>query len=329
MERREFMKGATAVAAVAATLGRGRAATTQDKRSRIAIMMFGFNRLVKTNQPPAPDRTIELMEVGELCADRFHVHNVEIQSTYFPSTEMSYLRDFKARMAKTKTRVSQINLEFNNPILQLTSDTAVGRLAMFDLHRVWYDKAVFLGCPRVLINQGTPTQENKLLAISNLKQLVAIAPKGLKVSIENRPGGGGLRGAPGAPPAPGAAARGAQGGQPAQAAQAPSPAAAPRPSGPPSYILLVEILKAAGAYGCCDCGNFGNQPDELEGIKAMLPITSGSMHIGLAFDLAKSVAATREMNYQGLYSLKAGGQAGGSDPLDATQKILDGVLAGI
>ena len=51
------------------------------------------------------------MDIGQICADRFKVHNVELQSNYFPSTEMSYLKDLKTRLDKTKTKVVQINIE--------------------------------------------------------------------------------------------------------------------------------------------------------------------------------------------------------------------------
>ena len=112
MKRRDFMIGAAAATGLA-TARRGWAqGRDADKLSRIAIMMFGLNSIVKTNMPPAPTRTLELMDIGELCADRFSVHNVELQSNYFPSTEMSWLKDFKSRLAKTKTRIVQINLEF-------------------------------------------------------------------------------------------------------------------------------------------------------------------------------------------------------------------------
>ena len=39
---------------------------------------------------------------------------------------------------------------------------------MIDLHRVWIDKAAFLDCPRVLLNQAVPSPENKDLLIVQL-----------------------------------------------------------------------------------------------------------------------------------------------------------------
>jgi hypothetical protein len=305
MTRRYFMSR-TGAAAGLATAGRGWARPPEDKLSRIAIMMYGLDRIVKNNRPASPERTLDIMDVGQLCADRFHVHNVELQSNYFPATEVSWLKDFRARLNQTKTRIVQINLEFEAG-MQLTAESPAGRLAMIDLHRVWLDKVAFLGCPRVLINQGVPTEANKELAISNTKSLAAIAKsKNIKVSCENR-GGGGARG------------RGAPSGAPGQVG-----GLAAEPPASPSYILLTEILKAGGAYGCCDFLNFPNQEEQLQGMRAMLAITSGLAHTGTRYDLTKAMALTRELGYTGLYSLKNMGREG--DPIENTQKILDGVL---
>lgn len=292
MNRRDFVSRAAAGFVVV----RQGAAAAADKYARIALMAYGIDRLIKNNRPPAPERTIDIMDIGELCADKFKLHQVEMQSNYFPATEMSWLRDYKARLARTRTRIVQINLEFGAG-MQLTASEPALRLEMIDLHRVWLEKAAFLGCPRVLINQGTPAAENKQLAIANMKALVALAdPKKIKCSCENRGGGR---------PRP---------GQPA-------------PSGPPSYVLLTEVLKGGGAYGCCDMLNFPNQEEQLQGMRAMLEITSGLAHTGMRYDLNKAMALTREMGYTGLFSIKASGLPG--DPLENTQKIIDGVVANL
>ena len=90
-------------------------------------------------------------------------------------------------------------------------------------------------------------------------------------------------------------------------------------------MLLTEILKASGASACADFLNFPNQPEQLAGIRAELPITSGLVHAGMRYDLPPAMAVCRELGYKGLYSIKAQGLPG--DPLENTQKILDGVLA--
>jgi hypothetical protein len=312
MNRRDFLVGAAA-STVVAGVARGRAQGRDDeKRSRIAVMMFGLNSIVKNNMPPGPARTLDIMDVGQLCADRFNLHAVELQSNYFPSTEMSWLKDFKDRLARTKTKVVQINLEFGAGY-NMGAEAGTQRLQMIDLHRVWLDKAAFLECPRVLLNQGQPSEENKELLISNYKAVAVLAKsKGIMAASENRGGPGRGRGAGGAP-----------GQQAGQAAQTPPPA--PQTPAGPSYPLLAEILKASGAYACADFLNFPNQQEQLEGVRALLPITSGLVHAGMRYDLPPAMAICRELGYKGIYSIKASGLPG--DPLENTQKILDGLLA--
>ncbi len=328
MKRREFMIGAAAAVSLAGASKTWAQARDDEKRARVAIMMFGLNSIVKNNMPAAPTRTLDIMDIGQVCADRFRVHNVELQSNYFPSTEMSWLKDFKDRLGKTKTKVVQINLEFGAGY-NMGADTPSGRLQMIDLHRSWLDKAAYLGCPRVLLNQAQPTPENKDLIISNYKAVVEIAKaKGINATSENR-------NAPGAGRGGAAAAQpGGQAGQAPAAAPAPAPAPAPAaapaaaaqaaPSAP-SYILLTDILKASGASACADMLNFPNQQEQLAGIRAMLPITSGLVHAGIRCPLPAALAVCKELNYKGLYAIKASGLQG--DPIENTAKILDELLA--
>ncbi len=133
MTRRDFISR-TGAATGLATVARGWARPAEDRLSRIAIMAYGLDRIVKNNRPATPERTLDIMDIGPLCADRFKVHNVELQSNYFPSTEMSWLKDFRTRLNQTKTRIVQINLEFEAG-MQLTAGeflVGLGRSALVD-----------------------------------------------------------------------------------------------------------------------------------------------------------------------------------------------------
>ena len=303
---------ATGLVAARAGWAQGRDNT---RLSRIAVMMFGLNSIVKSNMPASPERTLEIMDMGQFAADHFGVHQISLQSNYFPSTEMSWLKDFKARLDKTKTRVVQINLEFGTGY-NMSANSPSGRLQMIDLHRVWLDKVAFLGCPRVLINQGVPTPENRELTIANYKAVATIVKeRGIIPSSENRNPPGGGRGRAGAT---------APSGQPAPAAATPPPPAAP-PG--PSYPLLVEVLKASGTLACADMVNFPTQDEQLAGVRAMLPITSGLVHAGMRHELPPAVKVCRDAGYKGIYSIKAANMPG--NPLENTDKILEGLLAEI
>ena len=57
----------------------------------------------------------------------------------------------------------------------------------------------------------------------------------------------------------------------------------------------------------------------------MLPLNSGLVHAGMRYDLPAAMEICRELGYKGLYAIKASGLQG--DPIENTQKIIDGVLA--
>ena len=312
MKRREFLIGAAAAAGLASSRTGWAQVRDEVKLRRVAIMSLCFNSMLKNpSQPDNPARTLDLMDLGQMFADRYGVHNVEMQHAHFPSTEPAFLKDFRDRLAKTKSQVTNINLEFGPQNIS-AADPALRQQAI-DRTKEWIDHAVALGCPRIMVNQGAPTPENKDVAIAALKAMGDYGKsKRIMVAMENRGGGGGRQGtaAPGSTPAP------------------PAPAA---PAGPPAWMLLVEIIKGSGTYANCDLGNFPDQGTQHAGIRGMFPLTDGNCHVKLnpaRYDLPAALALTKELGYKGLYSIEAGG-GGGADPHEAVQRIYDVLLAGI
>ena len=249
MKRREFLAGAAATAVTAIGAGavlraqKGRQADPA-KLARIAVMTLDFNTILKLpTQPASPTRTLDILDVPEMLADMYGVHNVEFQHAHILSTEMSYLRDLRARLDKVQSRMSNVNLEFQTS--NISAPDPADRQKAVDMTKQWIDFAPILGTPRVMINQGTLTEESKVWAIPTLKQMVDYGKsKAIKVSVETRlTGGGGGRGraagpgaaAPGAPAGGSGAAAGATArGPAAPVAAAPAPAAAAGP-GPNRY----------------------------------------------------------------------------------------------
>ncbi|MCC7009580.1 MAG: TIM barrel protein [Acidobacteria bacterium] len=297
MQRRELLKGVAGLAVGSVMMPRrvrAQKSTNRARVDRIAIMSLGFDRILKRpDAASSPERTLDLMDIGELYADRWGVHNVELQHGHLLSTEDSWLREFRAKLAKSGSKVTNINLEFGAQNMSAADLTS--RLQAVDLTKRWIDHAVTLGSPRVMVNQGAPTQENKAIAIAALKAMGDYGrSKGVKVGMENR---GAYQPVPGAAPA-----AAGQGGA------APSPSATPVPQGPPAYLLLVEIIKAAGTYANCDMGNFPDQQMQHAGMRAMLPLTDGNTHVKinpLRYDLPAGLALARELGYTGLFSIEA------------------------
>jgi hypothetical protein len=175
MKRREFLIGAAAAAGFASGRSRwtrvhAQASRDEAKLARVAIMSLCFNSILKSAaQPDNPARTLDVMDLPQMLADRYGVHNIEMQHAHFPSTDASYLTLFRERAAKSQSRITNINLEFGPQNIS-AADPALRQQAV-DGTKAWIDYAVALGCPRIMINQGAPTPENKGVAIAALKAM--------------------------------------------------------------------------------------------------------------------------------------------------------------
>jgi len=312
----------------------------QSTLDRIAIMTLNFQRILKVpDVQDSPERTLELFDIGEMIADKYGVHKVEFQHYHIASTEPSYLKELRSRLEKVKSRATQINLEFSG--LNMSAPRLRDRLMAIDLTKAWVDHAVLMGAQRVMVNQGAqggadsvmPTHENKVYSIPALKAMADYGrSKGIIVSVETRGGGGGGRGrgnAPGAAaPAGGATGTGAAGtpaAAPGAAASVPATAApaTPPPPAMPSpevWALLLEILKAAGAYSNVDVGGAAakNQEELHQCLKMLFPVTAGTMHtrVNANWDLATAIKfLEHDLGYKGLYTIEAGNGHEGTQPI--------------
>jgi hypothetical protein len=344
MKRREFLMSAAAVAAAAgsprvwAQAPKGAKQTTLD---RIAIMTLNFQNILKVpDVQDSPARTLELFDVAQMIADTYGVHKVEFQHYHIPSTEPSYLKDLRAHIEKSKSRMTQINLEFSG--LNISAPRQRDRVLATDLTKAWIDHAAMLGAQRVMINQGSqggadpvmPTHQNKVYSVPVLKSMADYGrSKGIIVSVETRGAGGGGRGgnrgagagaAPGAAQTPPAAA---SSGNPPAAATAPPPApaspAAPALSAMPQpevWALLAEIVKGAGAYANVDLGGAGatSQEELHQCLKMLIPVTAGSIHtrVNARWDLATAIKFLEgDLKYKGLYTIEANNGHEGTRPI--------------
>ena len=80
----------------------------------------------------------------------------------------------------------------------------------------------------------------------------------------------------------------------------------------PTWVLLAELIKNAGAYANVDIGNVNPQDQgELHAaLRTLMPLTVGNMHtrISPAFDLPTALRFINfNLGYQGLFSIEAPG----------------------
>jgi sugar phosphate isomerase/epimerase len=192
MKRREFLINAAALAGAGVVAGKGwgqpLVRAQQSKLDRVSIMAWSFDQIIKRGDEDAtnPKKTLDIMELPKMYADRYGVHNIEMQQVHFSTTENDYFRAFKAKVDQAKSRVTQINLEF---MASLSAPEQYRRLEAVELTRRWIDHAVLIGAPRVMVNQGTLAPENRQGAIEALRAMAAYGKtKNVRITMENRGG---------------------------------------------------------------------------------------------------------------------------------------------
>jgi hypothetical protein len=306
--RRDFLIGAAAAAGSAAAWGQ---AADLSKLQRVAVMSYGFNLIIKSDaHPDDPRRTLDILDFPDEMAGRYGIHHLEIQHSHFRSTEPAYIEEFRSRLKKARSQMSQLVLEFG--ALNVSSADPMVRLETIDLTKRWIDHAVTLGCPRVMVNQGTLAAEVRPTAIETLKTMNAYArTKKVWVTLENRDDPPRVRGGrPGANTAS------------ATANTAPAP---PRPR-PHTWEAEAEVIKAAGIWSNPDVSSFPDNQARETGLRTLYAMTAGSSHFKYMpdlFDSARAVQISKEAGFKGLYSIEA--EPLSAEPYPFVQTIL-GVL---
>jgi hypothetical protein len=300
---------------------------SQAKLDRIAIMSLNFDGILKVGAgaPPDPARTLDILDFPQTMAERYGVRRVELQHAHFASSEAAYLKEFRDRLARAKSQLVQINLEFGGSNVSAGGFSA--RLQAIDLAKQWIDHAAALGCPRVLVNHGSLVAEVRQHAIDALK-IIGEYGKAHRVSVtvENRDTG--LVAPPPAPPPPAAA----------PSASAPGGATAGRggrgggpPPPPATWQVVVEVIKAAGIAATPNTANFRNDEERAAGLRALYPLSSGTTHCHDEpdrYNLSNAIKFAKDAGYKGLYSIGSGSTKA-ADPYAATKMILDEVVKAI
>jgi len=295
VSRRHFLL--SSAAALSAARGWGQRAD-QAKLDRVAVMSYSFESIIKSDERPNdPRKTIDILDFPGLIAQRYGIHHVEIQHYHFRSTEPGYLEEFRNRLKEAKSQMTQLVVEFD--ALNVSSPNPVLRVETIDLTKRWIDHAATLGCPRLMVNQGSLAPQVRPTAIDAFKKISAYAKtKNVYVTIENRddpPGEGG---------------RAHAGAQPAD------------------WHDEFEVIKAAGIWANPDPGGFPNNQARMAGLRALYPLSSGSSHLQYnprRWDEAKVIQLSKEVGYQGLFSIEAT-SVNGRDPYAAVQTIVDELI---
>jgi hypothetical protein len=268
--------------AAAASLTRrawAQGASREAKLARIGMMFGGFGgRLRPTwdrSQPVEPQQVDAIMDAPQLLADTYGLHNMDIQSIYFLSMEPSYYARFSERLKKAKCKVTNMPLELDDNAHQWAgivgpsaTDPAL-RAKAIELTKQWIDIAAMIGCPSVMLNQGSgPLTENLEPAIETLKIMGAYGrTKNVAVTMENRGGG------------------------------------------TPEQLADAIKAAGAGVRAMPDLGNFPDEETRTSGMRLLIPLALNQCHVKMnpRFDFGRSIRLAEELGFKGVYTIEGGG----------------------
>jgi len=266
------------------------------KLARVSLMTLNFRTMLKFpwTQNPNDNQTLDVFDLPKMYQDVYGVSHIEFQHDHLVSGEQTppdaaFFREMRAKLDAAKVTATQVNIEIG----EIPNLAGEAREKWMTLGRQWVDAAPIIGVTRLMLNQPGLNEENKANCTSVWKEIQDYAkPKGIKISAETRGTGGG-RG------------RAQAGGQP------PATPPDPRAAATAAFLLLSQVIQAAGAYSNVDIGNVG-APDQQtlhDAIKALYPTSSGNMHIKSSpnWDIGAAVRFTESLGYRGLYSIEVNG----------------------
>jgi sugar phosphate isomerase/epimerase len=256
---------------------------------RLCVSSWSFHTFFETDRNDPAKVLMDVLDFPEMVADRYGVHNVEIVLPHFADPTPSRVAEFKARLAKARSRVVNMPLDFgvlwNKPAISSTDSAE--RDAALAMYRSGIDTAHQLGSPTVRCDPGVVNLDDPSLTIDAYKQLAAYAaPKGIMVVVENH---------------------------------------GPIAKDPEA---LVEILKAAGVGSLPDFGNFPDEDTRERGLRALFPLAGDLAHAKLreGQDFGRCVRIANESGFTGVFSIEASGKG---DPYAEVQTIADALVANL
>jgi hypothetical protein len=153
MNRREFL-AACGTAAGVAKAGRARGRNPLD---RLAVLSWSFrDAFAKTRAKNGwvPDKDLDILDYPEMIADKFHIHNVEVQTMYLQQ-EPSFIKEFKVRLKRAKSKLVNIAAEPSNDVIKgIGSPDEQMRTKAIEVYVQWINYAAEIGSPTLMINQG-------------------------------------------------------------------------------------------------------------------------------------------------------------------------------
>jgi sugar phosphate isomerase/epimerase len=265
MYRRQFL-GACAAASAAANSGWGQSANPLD---RIAVLSWSFrDAFAKTRAKNgwAPPSDLDIMDYPQMIADRYHIHNVEVQTMYLEPLP-SFIKEFRERLRRAGSKLVSIACEPEGEAIHgLGSPDEKARANAVSVNMKWIDYTSEIGSPILMINQGNLYDDLAPL-IDSAKKLVAYG-RNRNVIISAEP-------------------RGNSGRQPDLLAK----------------VMRESGMRATPDMGnfADDVREQG-----LRELIPMAAGTCHARYLPARFDLAKIMRLIQDLGYRGIYTIEAG-----------------------
>jgi sugar phosphate isomerase/epimerase len=272
-----------------------------DKLRRIAISTWSLhNYFASTREEDfkLPGKMLDLLEVPQMLADKYKVHNMEICAPHFASSEPSYLGELKKRLAESHTRVVNMPVDIEEIWNKggLSDPEKTVREKAVNASKKWIDVAAVISSGAVRCDPGKLNAKDLAPTVESYKSLAEYGKsKGVHVIIENHGGVG---------------------------------------SEHPEE--LVSLFKDVGGDYIGALPDFANFPDEKireKGLRLLFPYARIVCHAkGLEFDaqgnetkfnFPKCIEISKQEGFKGVYSIEF---EGSGDPYQGIQKVLNELL---
>lgn len=312
MNRRTFIRN-TAAGALAAELasyfpwaraaGDEGAAAHAAKLRRVAVTTWSLHAFFPQTRDfgeKVQGEMLDLRKFPELIADKYHVHNLELCSVHFESTEPSYLNDLKENLQKAHARVINLPVDYPHDWDGKGLCDPNDKQWRWEIaeRKKWIDIAAGLGAQSIRPNPGgTAKMTDMSRPIAAYKELGDYGkPRDVKVLIENH-------------------------GNVAGKAE-----------------NIVAIIKGAGPQWVGSLPDFGNWAEDVRyrGLEMVFPYASTVCHARyetpagpemngklITFDFARCMKIAKASGFKGVYSAEF---AGAGDPYEGTRKIIDELI---
>jgi sugar phosphate isomerase/epimerase len=192
--RRRFLSRCAAAAAAAAGApgvcaaqgqNRPNAQFPVDARARVAVASYPFREFIAGPEHKAGNPAIALQDFAAHVVQRFRVHRIEPWSAHFPSTDATYLGQFRAAVEKAGAGVANIAVDGKES--PYAADRAERDKAIA-FRKQWVDVARAIGAPSIRTNIPT-AKDSTPDAVRLVESLRALADhassRNVVVHLEN------------------------------------------------------------------------------------------------------------------------------------------------